>query len=276
MERVYEINRNFRNEGISTQHNPEFTMLEFYQAYSNYRDLMRLTREMMLDLVDAVCGARRLPFKDLEIDFDQWREFSYAEALVHFWKGPGPAPTVAELSDRAAVAALLGRLGLPADPAASAGKLLGVLFDAVVEDQLIQPTVIYDYPVELSPRSKRKPGRPDLVERFEFYIAGMEIANAYSELNDPADQRERFLEQVRQREKGDDEAQMMDEDYIRALSYGMPPAAGEGIGIDRLAMLLTGSPSIRDVILFPLMKPERPEPASADAPPPDAAGQPGR
>jgi lysyl-tRNA synthetase class 2 len=265
MERVYEINRNFRNEGISTQHNPEFTMLEFYQAYSDFRDLMVLTRELLTEVVDAVVGARKVPFRDLVIDFDDWQEFTFREAIVRFWNRGGVPPALADLDRREAVTELLDRIGVEYNPAEAHGKLLGLLFEEVVEAQLIQPTFIYDYPIELSPLSKRKRGEPEYVERFELYIAGMELANAYSELNDPADQRERFLQQVREREKGDEEAQMMDEDYIRALSYGMPPTAGEGIGIDRLAMILTNSPSIRDVILFPLMKPEKTAPEDTQA-----------
>jgi lysyl-tRNA synthetase class 2 len=274
MERVYEINRNFRNEGISTQHNPEFTMLEFYQAYSDFRDLMTLTREMFTEVVDAVCGTRLVPFKEQVIDFDGWQEFTLRDAIRHFWTAPGPRPEPEQLNTREGVVALLERVSIGYPPKESYGKLLGLLFEEVVEHQLIQPTFIYDYPVELSPLSKRKPDEPGFVERFELYIAGMEIANAYSELNDPIDQGERFREQVRQREGGDEEAQMMDEDYVRALSYGMPPTAGEGIGIDRLAMILTNSPSIRDVILFPLMKPEAPAaaPDAAAAPGPEAAG----
>lgn len=256
MERVYEINRNFRNEGISTQHNPEFTMLEFYQAYSNFRDLMGLTREMLTGVVEAVAGGREIPFKDMLIDFDHWHEFSLREAIVHFWNRPGPAPALDTLNDRAAVIRLVEQILPASDVSQPHGKLLGLIFEEIVEKQLVQPTFIYDYPVELSPLSKRNPEEPAFVERFELYIAGMEIANAYSELNDPLDQRERFLQQVREREGGDEEAQMMDEDYVRALSYGMPPAAGEGVGIDRLTMILTNSPSIRDVILFPLQKPE--------------------
>ncbi len=257
MERVYEINRNFRNEGISTQHNPEFTMIEFYQAYSNYRDLMEMTREMLTWIVDEVVGQRAVPFKDMSIDFDNWHSFTLRESIIHFWNRGGDRPTMDQLNSHEGVVALLKRAGVDHNPAEPHGKLLGLLFEELVEDQLIQPTFIYEYPVELSPLSKKKDDEPEYVERFELFIAGMEIANAYSELNDPADQRERFLQQVREREKGDDEAQMLDDDYVRALSYGMPPTAGEGIGIDRLTMILTDSPSIRDVILFPLLKPEK-------------------
>ena len=257
MERVYEINRCFRNEGISTQHNPEFTMIEFYQAYSDYNDLMKLTEELICFVVDEVLGTREVVFKENRIDFDHWHSFSLLEAIVHFWNRDGARPTIEELRNHEDLLRVIQRSGVPCDLKLSYGKLLGVLFDEIVEPQLIQPTFIYDYPVELSPLSKKKDDDPGFVERFELFLAGMELANAYSELNDPVDQRERFMEQVRQREKGDEEAQMLDEDYIRALSYGMPPAAGEGIGIDRLTMVLTNSPSIRDVILFPLLKPEK-------------------
>ncbi|MBP7866900.1 MAG: lysine--tRNA ligase [Acidobacteria bacterium] len=256
MERVYEINRNFRNEGISTQHNPEFTMLEFYQAYANYQDLIALTQEMIRDVVDAVAGLRQLRFKEHVLDFDAFTVLTLREAIVKFWDRGGEAPAPADLDDAEGVRRTLERAGIEAGEAMPYGKLLGLLFEAVVEDKLIQPTFITEYPIELSPLSKKSANDPRFVDRFEFFIAGMEIANAYSELNDPADQEERFLQQVRERERGDEEAQMMDEDYIRALSYGMPPTAGEGIGIDRLAMVLTDSPSIRDVILFPLMKPK--------------------
>lgn len=264
IERVYEINRNFRNEGISTQHNPEFTMLEFYQSYSDFRDLMELTKEMLTAVVDRVNGTRQVPFKEWVIDFDRFQAFTMKEAIIHFWDRGGETPDPGQLVSSAGVRQLLGRAGIEFDPAWSDGKLLGLLFEEVVEPHLIQPTFIYDYPIELSPLSKRKTDDPGTVERFELYIAGMELANAYSELNDPADQRERFLQQVREREKGDEEAQMMDDDYINALRYGMPPTAGEGIGIDRLTMVLTNSPSIRDVILFPLMKPEKPSATPAD------------
>lgn len=256
MDRVYEINRNFRNEGISTQHNPEFTMLEFYQAYANYRDLVLLTQDLVREVVDTVVGTRQVRFKEHLLDFDTFAVHTLREAIVKFWDRGGEAPVPADLDDAEGVRRTLVRAGIEAPGTMPYGKLLGLLFEEVVEDKLIQPTFITEYPIELSPLSKKCANDPRFVDRFEFFIAGMEIANAYSELNDPADQEERFLQQVRERERGDEEAQMMDEDYIHALSYGMPPTAGEGIGIDRLAMVLTDSPSIRDVILFPLMKPK--------------------
>jgi lysyl-tRNA synthetase class 2 len=253
LNRVYDMNRIFRNEGISTRHNPEFTMLEFYQAYSNYTDLMDLTEEMLTGIAEKVCGAKVITFDDQQIDFGKWTRLSMKEATLKF----SPEKIEASmLQDRAAIEALLKRLHADFDPRLPLGNLIGVLFETVAEQHLVQPTFIYDYPVELSPLSKQKAGDPSLVERFELYIGGMEIANGYSELNDPIDQRERFLSQLQDRERGDEEAHQMDEDYIRALSYGMPPTAGEGIGVDRLTMLLTNSTSIRDVILFPHLRAE--------------------
>ena len=253
LNRVYDLNRIFRNEGISTRHNPEFTMLEFYQAYSNYTDLMDLTEEMLTGIAEKVCGSKVITYDDLQIDFRKWTRLSMKEAILKF-----SAEKIDEdrLSDHAAVEALLKHLQAEFDPKLPLGNLIGILFETVAEQHLVQPTFIYDYPVELSPLSKRKASDPSLVERFELYIGGMEIANGYSELNDPMDQRERFLSQLRERERGDEEAHQMDEDYIRALSYGMPPTAGEGIGVDRLTMLLTNSASIRDVILFPHLRAE--------------------
>jgi lysyl-tRNA synthetase class 2 len=252
-ERVFEINRNFRNEGISTQHNPEFTMLEFYQAYSDYQDLMDLSEEMLRRVVAVVNGSLEVQYGDERIDFGRFTRYSMTEAIRAFWEGEGQ-PTGPDLDDPERLRALLQRLGLT--PAPSWGKNLGLLFETIVEKHLTQPTFIYDFPVELSPLSKRKDDDPRLVERFELYLAGFEIANAYSELNDPEEQFQRFREQLKARELGDDEAHAMDEDYVRALRYGMPPTAGEGIGIDRLTMVLTNSRSIRDVILFPHMRPE--------------------
>jgi len=253
LNRVYDLNRIFRNEGMSTRHNPEFTMLEFYQAYSNYTDLMDLTEEMLTGIAEKVCGSKVITYDDLQIDFRKWTRLSMKEAILKF-----SAEKIDEdrLSDRAAVEAVLKHLHAEFDPKLPFGNLSGILFETVAEQHLVQPTFIYDYPVELSPLSKRKASDPSLVERFELYIGGMEIANGYSELNDPMDQRERFLSQLRERERGDEEAHQMDEDYIRALSYGMPPTAGEGIGVDRLTMLLTNSTSIRDVILFPHLRAE--------------------
>ncbi len=254
--KVYELSRIFRNEGISTQHNPEFTMLEFYQAYSDFRDLMDLTQEMMTQLAETIAGARQLRYQEHLLDFDQWRRYSMKEAILHFWPEHLAKPTEETLRSEPELRELARALQSDVDPGAGRGKLLGAVFEAVAEPHLIQPTFIYEYPIELSPLSKTKPGDPDIAERFELYIAGMEIANAYSELNDPAEQRARFEEQLRARGRGDEEAHGMDEDYLRALSYGMPPTAGEGIGIDRLTMVFTNSRSIRDVILFPLLRPE--------------------
>jgi len=223
MDRVYEINRNFRNEGTSTRHNPEFTMLEFYQAYTDYNGLMDLTAELLKQLALDATGNTSIPYGEHLIDYSQVRRMTMHEAVGdHTLKGH----------------ALMER------------------FEGEIEKTLIQPTLIYDFPVEVSPLSKNKPEDPSLVERFELYIGGMEIANAYTELNDPQEQRRRFDLQVAMRAKGDEESQPMDEDFLRALSYAMPPTAGEGIGVDRLVMLMTNSRSIRDVILFPLLRPE--------------------
>ncbi len=258
LERVYEINRNFRNEGVSTQHNPEFTMLEFYQAYSDFRDLMALTEEMLTGLAETITGSRTVSYCGHTISFDSWRRFRLKEAICHFWDEKcGTAPVEEDLADAGKLERLLRSCRIEPPKDSSAGQLLGLLFETVVEEHLIQPTFIFDYPVELSPLSKKCPDDPSTVERFELYIGGFEIANAYSELNDPMDQFARFEEQVRSRGRGDDEAHEMDEDYVRALAYGMPPTAGEGIGIDRLVMILTDSRSIRDVILFPHLRPEQ-------------------
>jgi lysyl-tRNA synthetase class 2 len=254
LDRVYEINRSFRNEGVSTQHNPEFTMLEFYQAYSDYRDLMVLTEELLSELVVQITGGKEIEFAGEKISFESFARYSMKEAIIKFWES-GPPPAIEDFSNKEKLIVLLDRARATYDDRAPAGVLLGTLFETVVEDKLVQPTFIYDYPIELSPLSKRKKDDPTLVERFELYVGRMEIANAYSELNDPDDQRQRFEEQVRARERGDEEAHVMDEDYVRALGYGMPPTAGEGIGIDRLIMVLTNSRSIRDVILFPHMRP---------------------
>jgi len=253
LNRVYDLNRIFRNEGISTRHNPEFTMLEFYQAYSNYTELMDLTEEMLTGIAERVCGSRVITYDGQEIDFGKWTRLSMKDAILKF--SPEKIDE-AVLADRGQVEGLLKRLHAEFDPKAPLGNLMGALFETVAEEHLIQPTFIYDYPLELSPLSKQKAADKSLVERFELYIGGMEIANGYSELNDPIDQRNRFLSQLQARERGDEEAHEMDEDYIRALSYGMPPTAGEGIGVDRLAMVLTNSVSIRDVILFPHLRPE--------------------
>jgi len=253
-DRVFEINRNFRNEGISTQHNPEFTMLEFYQAYSDYQDLMDLTEKMLTAVVGAVAGGTRSQFRGEVIDFGEYSRYSLVESIQHFWEGE-KAPSLEDLGNPLRLKELLSSLGTSFRDGDSWGKLLGTLFETTVEPKLIQPTFIYDFPVELSPLSKRKEEDPRFVERFELFAGGLELANAYSELNDPEEQRLRFEEQLKERARGDLEAHEMDEDYVKALRYGMPPTAGEGIGIDRLAMILTNSSSIREVILFPHLRP---------------------
>ncbi len=254
--RVYELSRIFRNEGISTHHNPEFTMLEFYQAYSDYRDLMDLSQEMITRVAEAVSGSRQVRYGEHILDFDHWQRFSMKEAILRFWPGSLIPPTEEDLRSLERLRFFAESLHAHFELSDGPGKLLAIIFETVAEDHLIQPTIIHDYPAEVSPLSKTRPDDPETVERFELYAAGMEIANAYSELNDPAEQKARFEEQLKARGRGDEEAHDMDADYIRALSYGMPPTAGEGIGIDRLTMILTNSPSIRDVILFPLLKPE--------------------
>jgi lysyl-tRNA synthetase, class II len=255
-ERVFEINRNFRNEGISTQHNPEFTMMEFYEAYSDYRALMALTEEMVGTVARQVVGDDRITFGrhqiSLKAPFERLslRESASDAASLRLGRDiPDSA-----LRERDGAAGVARDLGLDVPPEHGPGKITVGIFEALCEDRLIQPTFVYDFPTEVSPLSKQKPGDPDTVERFELYIGGFEVANAFSELNDPAEQRRRFENQLNERARGDLEAHAMDEDYIRALEYGLPPTAGEGVGIDRLVMLLTNSPSIRDVILFPLMR----------------------
>lgn len=260
-DRVYEINRNFRNEGISTQHNPEFTMLEFYQAYSNYRDLQQLTQDLIVHVALEVNHSTVTHFAGQEIDLAQWRSYSMREAILKFWPAAaGDPPEWNEFADPQAVDAMADRLraariSIDRQEGQPTGMTIANIFEAVAEEHLVQPTIIYDFPVAVSPLSKCKPDEPDWVERFEFYIGGFEIGNAFSELNDPEEQRLRFAQQLAERERGDAEAHAMDSDYVRALSYGLPPTAGEGIGIDRLTMLLTGSKSIRDVIFFPLLRP---------------------
>ncbi len=263
MDRVYEINRNFRNEGLSMRHNPEFTMLELYQAYSDYRDLMRLSEELLRDAAEAALdGGLKVTFREQEIDFSKLNRLSLREAICELWAYGDPSPTLDDLGDLGKVNELIGRHNAASEApielkhGATLGAALQTLFEETCETRLIQPTLIYDYPVEASPLSKQKPDEPDWVERFEIYVAGMEVANAYSELNDPQEQRRRFEMQLAMHAGGDAEAHQMDEDYLRALCYGMPPTAGEGFGIDRLTMVLTGSPTIRDVILFPLLRPE--------------------
>ena len=272
LDRVYEINRNFRNEGISTQHNPEFTMLEFYQAYSDYHDVMALTEEMLAHVAREVNGNAVVSYQGREIDFGNWQRLSMREAIIKHWPADsGPAPQMSDFADAASVGKLVERLNathtphMPYDPAEPAGKTIASMFEAVAEEHLWQPTILYDFPVAISPLSKNKKDEPEWVERFEIFVGGLEIGNAFSELNDPEEQRRRFEQQLSERERGDEEAHAMDEDYIRALSYGMPPTAGEGIGIDRLTMLLTDSKSIRDVILFPLLRPQKQEDSTEEA-----------
>jgi len=298
-DRVYEINRNFRNEGVSTQHNPEFTMLEFYQAYANYHDLMQITEELIEFVAREVNGTTKIEFNGNAIDLAKWQRYTMREAIRAFWPeeaGAKPAMTAFESTQvlqarlHAAMNSLEKAVGETArlsperiaelktingaitavyfdslkgtaegkektdGVGAPVGKFVYNLFEAVVEPFLVQPTIIYDYPVEVSPLSKAKPDDPAHVERFEFFCGGFELGNAFSELNDPVEQHKRFAQQLEERAHGDEEAHQMDEDYVRALAYGLPPSGGEGIGIDRLVMLLTGSKSIRDVILFPLMR----------------------
>jgi lysyl-tRNA synthetase class 2 len=277
-DRVYEINRNFRNEGISTQHNPEFTMLEFYEAYSNYRDLMDLNELLFAQMANAITGSTTVKFGDVDLDFGKMQRLTMREAIVKYWPaGAGAAPPPEELAAPGGAQRATERYNLwakanHAEYAAAKGKLAdgewtGLLFETIAEDKLIQPTILYDFPTEISPLSKQKPEDPTLTERFEIYVAGMEIANGFSELNDPAEQERRFLAQIAQ---GDDEVpKQLDVDYVRALCHGLPPTAGEGIGIDRLTMLLTDSHSIREVILFPLLRPE----GNPEEPPAQAAGK---
>jgi lysyl-tRNA synthetase class 2 len=256
LERVFEINRNFRNEGISTQHNPEFTMMEFYEAYADYQSLMRMTEEMISTVAERVLGTDQITFGDHQISLKApFVRLSLREAAREAAsRKVSREVTDADLRDRDRVAVLAGEIGLEVDPGYGAGKIATEIFERLCEDRLIQPTFVYDFPTEVSPLSKQKPDDPDTVERFELYIGGFEVANAFSELNDPVEQRRRFEGQLANREGGDLEAHAMDEDYIRALEYGLPPTGGEGVGIDRLVMLLTNSLSIRDVILFPLMR----------------------
>jgi lysyl-tRNA synthetase class 2 len=287
LDRVYEINRNFRNEGVSTQHNPEFTMLEFYQAYANYHDLMQLTEELIAFVAMEVNGTTVTEFNGRTLDLAKWQRLTMREAIRQYWPAEaGGKPTMQILDDagklqthlHAAVEALEAAYGAEKNTEselqvrlktllaavnevyyesmknAPLGKMVYHLFEAVVEPNLFDPTIIYEYPTEVSPLSKAKPDDPAHVERFEFFIGGFEVGNAFSELNDPEEQQKRFEDQLTQRASGDDEAHQMDEDYVRALAYGLPPTGGEGIGVDRLTMLLTGRRSIRDVILFPLMR----------------------
>jgi lysyl-tRNA synthetase class 2 len=277
IERVYEINRNFRNEGVSTQHNPEFTMLEFYQAYADYNDLMELTEELFLSLGHGLLGRDELVYQGEAVRLaPPWPRVPFFECLSRaLGIAISPETDAATLAEAAARAP--GYAGPPQALAALArkGDVVAVwkeVFDGLVEPVLVQPTFVTDFPIELSPLSKQKRDNPRLVDRFELYVCSRELANAYSELNDPIEQRRRFEEQGALRERGDEEAHWMDEDFIRALEYGMPPTAGEGIGIDRLVMLFTDAASIRDVILFPHLRPEHGR--GADAGPADAGSAP--
>jgi lysyl-tRNA synthetase class 2 len=289
-DKVYEINRNFRNEGLGWRWNPEFTMLEAYQAYTNYQGIMDLTQELITQAAKDVTGSTKTKWGEQEIEWANWRRFTMREAIIHYWPdAAGAKPAMSDFSDLTSFVHKLESahqfavevreqipLG-PGDPRAESrkvnhvfggvlgevkknpnlGKGIASLFEAVAEEHLTQPTVIYEFPTAVSPLSKQKPDEPEWTERFEIYAGQMEISNGFSELNDPEDQRRRFEGQLKERERGDDEAHQMDEDYIRALSYGMPPTGGVGVGVDRLCMLLTDSHTIRDVILFPLLRPEK-------------------
>ena len=252
-ERVFEINRNFRNEGLSTRHNPEFTMLEFYEAYADYHDLMNLTEDMLRKLTEEIHGTSRITYQGETYDFGApFTRMTIKESILHF----NPDISEAELDDLDPARAIAERLGIPLKPGYGLGKVQIEIFEKTVEHRLMNPTFITAYPTEVSPLARRNDQDPFVTDRFEFFVGGREIANGFSELNDAEDQAERFRQQVSEKEAGDDEAMHYDEDYVRALEHGMPPTAGEGIGIDRLVMLLTDSPSIRDVLLFPHMRPE--------------------
>jgi lysyl-tRNA synthetase, class II len=265
-DRVYEINRNFRNEGLGWRWNPEFTMLEAYQAYTDYLGILDTTQGAIEQAVKEVTGGTKTKWGEHEIDWSHanWRRMTMREAISKFWpEKAGSAPARNDFASHDSVRELVDRvrgtgMNLAYDAAAPLGKAIANLFEAVAEEHLLQPTIIYEFPTAVSPLSKQKPDEPDWTERFEMFAGLMEIANGFSELNDPEDQRRRFEAQLKERERGDEEAHQMDEDYIRALSYGMPPAGGVGVGLDRLAMLLTDSHTIRDVILFPLLRPEKP------------------
>jgi len=280
LDRVYEINRNFRNEGLGWRWNPEFTMLEAYQAYTNYQGIMDLTQESITEAGKAVNGSpkskwtRTVDGKEVveELDWSNWQRFTMREAIIKFWPDKaGAKPEMGDFGSAEGVRMLVDRFNaghshMPYDANAPTGKTIAALFEACAEEHLMQPTVIYEFPTAISPLSKQKADEPDWTERFEIFAGQMEIANGFSELNDPVDQRERFEGQLKERERGDDEAHQMDEDYIRALSYGMPPAGGVGIGMDRVCMLLTDQHTIRDVILFPLLRPEKTAAEAAEEP----------
>jgi len=265
LDRVYEINRNFRNEGLGWRWNPEFTMLEFYQAYTDYRGVMDLTQVLDEQAAKDVTGGTKSKWGEDEIDWasPNWKRLTMREAIIYYWPdGAGAKPQMSDFESRDAVENLVRRFNsahahIAYDPEEPTGRTIANLFDAVAEEHLVQPTIIYEFPTAVSPLSKQKPDEPEWTERWEIFAGKMEIANGFSELNDPEDQRRRFEQQLKERERGDEEAHQMDEDYIRALSYGMPPAGGVGVGVDRLAMLLTDSHTIRDVILFPLLRPAK-------------------
>lgn len=249
-EKVYEMGRQFRNEGMDTKHNPEFTTIELYQAYVDYNDIMNLTEDLFCHVADKVLGTQELTYQGEAVSLKKpWRRISMMDAVKEF------AGIDFNTEDMEQIIAQAKSKGIDLDKDITWGKALAEVFDQRVEDKLVQPTFITDYPVEISPLAKRKPSNPKLTERFELFITARELANAFSELNDPIDQKQRFLAQVKEREKGDEEAQMMDEDFVNALMYGMPPTGGLGIGVDRMVMLYTDQPSIRDVLLFPTMKP---------------------
>ncbi len=250
-DRVYEFSKDFRNEGMDRDHNPEFTMLELYQAYADYKEIMELTENLVAQTVEDLHGTTKITYQEQEIDFaPPWERMSMIESIQKYSSFDPESLSAHELHSTAVDS------GIELDGDEPRGEIIAELFDVFVESKLIQPTFIYDYPIEVSPFAKKKPENPDFVERFEFFVCGMELGNAFSELNDPIDQRQRFMEQASNLAKGDEEAFMVDEDYLRALEYGMPPTGGLGIGIDRLTMLLTDQYSIRDVILFPQMRPE--------------------
>ena len=275
LDRVYEINRNFRNEGLGWRWNPEFTMLEAYQAYTNYEGIMNLTQESITEAAKAVNGSAKSKWTVdentvHELDWENWQRLTMREAIIKFWpEKAGAKPEMNDFASGESVKKLAERFNaghahMAYDSNAPAGKNIAALFEAAAEEHLMQPTIIYEFPTAVSPLSKQKPDEPEWTERFEIYAGQMEISNGFSELNDPEDQRRRFEAQLKERERGDEEAHQMDEDYIRALSYGMPPAGGVGIGMDRLCMLLTDSHTIRDVILFPLLRPETKTSESAE------------
>jgi lysyl-tRNA synthetase class 2 len=271
LDRVYEINRNFRNEGLGWRWNPEFTMMEAYQAYTDYQGIMNVTQEVITEAAKAVNGSTKSNWTVSEdgkntvheLDWANWQRLTMREAIIKFWpEHAGAKPEISDFATPEHVKKLVERFNaghshMAYDPNAPAGKTIAALFEAAAEEHLMQPTIIYEFPTAVSPLSKQKPDEPDWTERFEIFAGQMEISNGFSELNDPEDQRRRFEAQLKERERGDEEAHQMDEDYIRALSYGMPPAGGVGLGIDRLCMLLTDQHTIRDVILFPLLRPEK-------------------